>query len=213
VAPSSAGGLRSGPTGTTRGTAFNAVLAYAIEHQTEAKRLLAGYHHLPPDDVDDVYQEILTRIINTSPPKATNPRGYWNVCLRNAVASYFRWRRIPATLPDWGIEDPLQNPERAVIHSEEMREVWEAATPAQKRAIVSRLNGEPNTLKVRVAITRLKERLGRRIWDPAETCKSGHRWTPTSMRTASRGGRSCRPCFNIKARERWHRRRRVAAAA
>lgn len=194
---------------------MNAILAYAIEHEADAKRLLAGYYHVPPDDVDDLHQEMLLRILKAAPSADSNVKGYWSVCLANRVRLYFRSRRPLIGLDDWTLADPLQDPETAAIRREDLREAWDVSTPAQRRAIVARLRGQPDTPAGRVAIVRLKRRLGLGVYDRTMTCKSGHPWRPESTYISPSGWRRCRPCNNIRARARYHppRRRPARVAA
>lgn len=51
------------------GQGVNPVLAFALEHQADAKRLLL-WKGMPLDDVDDVVQDALVKVLSAVPTPA-----------------------------------------------------------------------------------------------------------------------------------------------
>ncbi len=138
---------------------MNPVLAYAIEHQADVKWLLLS-KGIPQDDVEDVVQDALIKLLRADPSHADNPKSYWTMTVMSAAHNY--WRRRRDSLPlDFDRADSRQNPEMTVSQRETIREAWSAASPYQQRAIVEMLtrNGKPLSSKTKTAMCKLRRRL------------------------------------------------------
>lgn len=196
---------------------MNPILAFAIEHQAEARAIIVGRYGLRGADVDDIAQQVLVNLCQANPPIVSDPRAYWRSTLANTVMDYFRQRshQRRSALPIRAsiLADGGQNPEEIIIQRETLHEVWDTATPSQRRAIDARLSGEQNSMRIRTAITRLKARLGRPIWNPDATCKSGHPWNAETTALTAQGQRYCRPCRKLRAQRSYQRQKLRERAA
>lgn len=152
---------------------MNPVLAYAIEHQAEARGIIVG-KGFRGDDVDDIAQMVLLKICAGDPQGIEYVRAYWYRCILNMIGQHLRnvkralkleGIRLDRDAPDRQItpRDPREEPERIVCQREELREAWEIATKAQRRAMIDRLsqNGR-GSVNTRVNICRLKRRIRER---------------------------------------------------
>ena len=140
-------------------SSLNPILAYAIEHQADAKWLLMS-KGLPLDDVEDVVQDALVKLLRADPPHADNPKSYWTITVMSAAHTY--WRRQRKLLPlDFDKADPRQELESIIGPRETIREVWEAAKPFQRRAIIDKLTRRSGPLpgRTKSAISGLRRRL------------------------------------------------------
>ena len=153
---------------------MNPVLAYAIEHEAEARGIIVG-KGFRGGDVDEIAQMVLLKILEGDPQDIKHVRAYWYRCVLNMIAQHLRGVqralklegiRLDRHAPDRQItpRDPREEPERIAIQREELREAWEIATPAQRRAIVDRLSrNDPASVNTRVHISRLRRRIRERV--------------------------------------------------
>ena len=140
---------------------MNPIVAYAIEHQEYAKGVLVN-KGVPFDDVEDVVQDALVRVLRARPRHADNPHSYWMRVVINTALSYWRWRRYCEHLPlDFDKVDPHQNLESIVGPRETIREAWDAARPFERRAIIDKLTRRSGSFpsKTKSAISTLRRRL------------------------------------------------------
>lgn len=141
---------------------MNPVLAYAIEHQGDAKGLLVS-KGVPLDDVEDVVQDALIKLLRADPPHADNPKGYWTLTVITTARTY--WRRRRELRLDFDRVDLRQDLESSVSQRETIREAWEGARPFERRAIVEMLtqNGRPLSSKTKTAMCKLRCRLREQV--------------------------------------------------
>ena len=144
---------------------MNLILAYAIEHQAEARRLLAGVYRIPPGDVEELNQEVLVAIWEANPPHDKNPRAYWGITIKTRCYNYFSVTSRKATSPlPLDRSDRRQEVEPIALARETLREAWVAATPAERRAMIARLGQQRGQYSnsTKVNICRLKRKLRER---------------------------------------------------
>ena len=144
---------------------MNPILAYAIEHQAKARRILAGVYRIPPSDVEELNQQVLVAIWESNPPHDKNPRAYWSITIKTRCYNYFKVISRKATSPlPLDRSDPRQEVERTVLARESLREAWGAATPAERRAFIARLGQQRGQYSnsTKVNICRLKRKLRER---------------------------------------------------
>ncbi len=149
---------------------MNPVLEYAVEHQTAALAMLAN-RQIPPDDLDDVYQYALLRILVANPRNRKGPASYWYKTLRTAIADYWlRCHRQPLHFSHGNgdgelvrdREDPRQDVEHQIEVSETLRQaedICRAAKPKERDAVAARLRGEPMDNAQRQRLHHLRRRL------------------------------------------------------
>ena len=137
---------------------MNPVLAFAIEHQAVAKGGLRS-KGIPIDDVEDVVQDALVKLLRADPPHAENPPAYWMLTVMSAARTY--WRRRRELRLDFDRVDLRQDLETITYQREAIRKTWEAARPSERRAIVELLtqNGQPLSPRTKTAMCKLRRRL------------------------------------------------------
>lgn len=143
---------------------MNPILAYAIEHQAKACRLLAGFYGVPIDDVADASQEVFIKIMRANPSTVENIQGYWSVTIRSVAYTYHR-RRLHSPNPlETDKSDPAQDPQAIACQRETIREIWAAALPHERRGIIAKLTQRHGPLSdtTKAGVSRLKRRLRER---------------------------------------------------
>lgn len=133
------------------------VLEYAVHHQDATRRILAGVYGVPPDDVEDVAQDAILRVLQ-APRHMDYPEAYWKATLRSAAMTYWQRRKImvPLTIDP---ADPHQDLETLVIQRERLREALAAVKLSEREAISDYVLGVHKSNRSRVAMHRLRRRL------------------------------------------------------
>ena len=148
---------------------MNPVLEYAIEHQAKARAILFS-RGISSDDLEDVYQYALMRILSANPRNVKEPAGYWYKTLYSAIADH--WRRhsrqpLPFTHGCDGElardrEDPRQDIDRQIDVLEALRQVEDicrAASPKTRDAVTAFLRDEQLNNAQRQRLHHLRKRL------------------------------------------------------
>ena len=149
---------------------MNPVLQYAIEHQATARAILIS-HEVPLDDVDDLCQEALVRILRANPADVRGPATYWKRALHSVIVDYWRLhQRQPLPFShgngggEWARdrEDPAQDLDRQADVLEALRQAGDicgAATPKARGAMTAHLRGDRLDNAQRQRLFHLRRRL------------------------------------------------------
>jgi DNA-directed RNA polymerase specialized sigma24 family protein len=153
----------------------NPVLAFAIEHQADARAIIGYRYELRKDQIDEVSQDILIRIWRADPQAVINLRGYWQKVVRTAAMGFLRrkartrlTRQLVSEYEEGVLDaeisaDPKQDPFLAATCRESIREAWGEATDAERRSIVENLTVPHSPpIRVRASLSRLRRRLRER---------------------------------------------------
>lgn len=143
---------------------MNAVVEYAIHHEGNARRILLGAFHIPPDDLEDVVQDIYLRLLHSSECRSGSvdfPISYWWATLRSVAREHWRRRKVRGIMGPLVADyaDPYPGPETLAIQRQELREVLTAVRPSEREALRDYVLGIPKSNASRVTMHRLRFRL------------------------------------------------------
>lgn len=138
---------------------MNPILEYAVDHRAEACGILIRSYGASPDDVDDIVQDAMIKVLRADPYDG-HRRSYWLSAVRSALYDHWRRRKLRPAWPfNYGedgalltdVEDQRQDCSRQAEAAEAIQEACAIATPPQRAAVAVLVGSggllSPNTLK------------------------------------------------------------------